>query len=207
MFAKEILDQQSNDKDDLYFQSALNPLNDERKLEAALEKIGRVPKGFDGKLFLPLLSRSSPAVRLLAVKNIGKLKDESFLDKVSCLAKTESNTLVRREAVSAIGRMRSRYAVPVLISFLHDNDAKVVMQAIRALLVFKTLPKVQESLKALTDHPSELVREAIEKEFGPKTSGRAKNPSHTSSPNFLKNVLVHGDVREVLSMCLTNQFI
>ncbi len=107
----ELLENESINLAETDFRQALNPAHDERKLITALERLGRLPTGFDGHLFLPLLGHDSPAVRLLAVKNLGKLKDETFLDRVRCFALVESNTLVRREAVSTLGRMRTGRAV------------------------------------------------------------------------------------------------
>ncbi|CAN5221511.1 hypothetical protein BH18ACI2_BH18ACI2_03060 [soil metagenome] len=194
----ELMETESVNLAETDFRKALNPAHDERKLITALERLGRLPAGFDGHLFLPLLGHDSPAVRLLAVKNLGKLKDETFLDRVRCFALVESNTLVRREAVSTLGRMRTQRAVPALINFLHDQDAKIVLQAIRALLPFKQLPKVQDAFEQLKCHPNELIQDALPKTFEQQRSRKAKDAIHPQSPDFLKNLLVHGDVREVL---------
>ena len=122
--------------------AALDPTNDERTLIKEPENLGKIPDGFDGNLLLPLLKHPSSDIRLLSVKNLGKLKDDSFFDVVGEFARSESNTLVRREAVSTIGRMRTKRAIPMLTEFLRDEDPKVVLQAIRALLCFKQLPEV-----------------------------------------------------------------
>src|SRR3989338_8966468 len=90
--------------------------------------------------------------------------------------------MVRREAVSAIGRMRSRKAIPILLDTLNDQDPKIVMQAIRGLLVFKTDLNVQKKLLDASSHKNEMIQSII----------------HTEYPDFINNVIVHGEVREVL---------
>jgi hypothetical protein len=177
----------------------INPDAEEGALRRQLEKLGRLPRDFDEKILLQLLRHPSDAVRLLAVKNLGKLKRESLLERLRLFALSENNTLTRREAVSAIGRMRTPRAIPTLIHFLHDQDAKIVLQAIRALLPYrKEFPKVQESLDCLSEHPSELVRDAVRARA--TTRGKTEpSAEHVQSPDFLKNLIVHGDVRDVLA--------
>lgn len=198
MVTKEWIQEQKSALHNTSFQKVLSPTNDERMLHFVLENIGKLPKGFDGNLFLPLLKHKSSDIRLLSVKNLGKMKDESFLDVVCEFAKNESNTLVRREAVSAIGRMRTKKAIPILTEFLRDEDPKVVLQAIRALLCFKQVSEISGVLIQLAEHPNELIQNTIKREFGSKRNEKSKDDNHTQSPDFLKNILVHGDVREVL---------
>jgi DNA modification methylase len=177
-------------------ENLLHPTNNERLIVTALEALGRLPEDFDDALLWPLLNHSSPEVRLLTIKNLGKLRLVNYLDTLIAFAQNEQATLVRREAVSTIGRMRLERAVPALIAFLQDEDAKVVLQAIRALVVFKRQSRVEEALCSLENHPNELVCEAVRKELGKKKND--KDSRHRQSPEFLKNVLVHGDVRETL---------
>ena len=198
MVTKELVQEQKFVQANTFFQKTLSPINDERTLLAVLEHLGKLPNGFDGTLFLPLLKHQSGDIRLLSVKNLGKMKDESFFDVVCEFARHESNTLVRREAVSAIGRMRTEKAIPVLMEFLQDEDPKVVLQAIRALLCFKHLSEVNGVLIQFTEHPNELIQDAIRREFSSSQSGRAKDIPHIQSPDFLKDILIQGDVREVL---------
>jgi DNA modification methylase len=70
------------------------------------------------------------------------------------------------------------------------------MQAIRGLLTFKKQPEVSEALREQLDHPSELVRAAVKKELN--GSSKKNDSSHAESPDFLKNVLIHADVREAI---------
>ncbi len=84
-----------------------------------------------------------------------------------------------------------------IIQILKDNDPKIVCQAIRALLVFKDNKEIAEKLKKLRRHRNEMVQSIIEKEFysGLKKQSKAH---HTQTYNFLKDTVVHGDVRDVL---------
>jgi len=163
-----------------------------------LKKIGKIPPDFNGSCFLELLSKNNDDIRLLAVKNIGKLKNGKYLDVISEIAKKDKNSMVRREAVSTIGRMRTESAIPILLDILHEPDPKVVLQAIRALLIFKSDENVANELKKLVDNPNEIIQEVIQIELFPNNK-RAKNSTpHPESPNYLKNVVVEGDVREIL---------
>jgi len=198
MVTKEWIQEQKSARNNVSFQKALSPTNDARTLIMALENLSKLPDGFDGSLFLPLLKHPSSDIRLLSVKNLGKLKDKSFFDVVCEFARRERNTLVRREAVSTIGRMRTKQAIPILTEFLWDEDPKVVLQAIRALLCFKESSEVSGVLIQLAEHPNELIQDTIEREFGSKRKEKSKDANHAQSPYFLNNILVHGDVREVL---------
>jgi DNA modification methylase len=110
------------------------------------------------------------------------------------------DSMVRREAVSSIGRMRVRQAQPYLIKLLADMDPKIVLQAVRGLLVFRDDTSVRGELYLLMNHPNEIVQSVIRKEFkrSEDTIKEIKKPSCVLSPHFMHNVVVNGDVREVL---------
>lgn len=163
-----------------------------------LKKIGKIPPDFNGSCFLELLNSENDDIRLLAVKNIGKLKNEEYLDIISVIAKEDKNSMVRREAVSTIGRMRTKAAIPLLIDILHEPDPKVVLQAIRALLIFKSDEHVSNELKKLADHPNEIIQEVIRIELFPEKKKSKNKIPHPDSPDYLKNVVVEGDVRDTL---------
>lgn len=168
-----------------------------------LENLGYLPKNFNGEFLTPLLKHEHHQVRLLAVKNIGKLSNESFLTELSQMIDKETNTSVKREVVSAIGRMRNLQNKEILFKILQDEDPKIVCQAIRALLVFDKDKEVEEQLKPLVNHPNEMVRTVIYKEFFVDQEG--KTPSslpHAQTYDFLKNVIVNGDVLDVLKHVL-----
>jgi len=176
----------------------LNEEKDNSTLLFVLEHLGRLPLGFNGECFVHLLRNKDDRVRLLAIKNIGKLGSDRYLEIISRFATRDQNSQVRREAVSTVGRMRSPKAIPLLLGMLNDPDPKVVLQAIRALLVFRSEPEVQGVLKQLIRHPNEMIQSVLQKEFFSEKKLPVTRGKHIESPNFMKNVVVYGDVRELL---------
>ncbi|MDE0086510.1 MAG: DNA methyltransferase [Candidatus Poribacteria bacterium] len=184
-----------------FFSVVLAPNNEEQQLLFTLKNLGKLPDGFDGELFVPLLEHRNPKIRCLAVKNVGKLKDISFLTKLVAFAKAEKNTIARREAVSAIGRLKTENAIPILTQFTTDADPKIILQALRGLLYFREHPDVKTALTSLAEHPNEMIREQITKEL--KVRGQTEPPktrNHPASPEALKNVMVRADVQDVLKV-------
>ena len=163
-----------------------------------LSQLGRLPAGFDGKELLPLLEHSSDKVRQLTVANLGKLRDVNYLRPLESLACQDPNTMVRREAASAIGRMRDKQVIPSLIRITKDTDPKVAMQALRGLLVFDRDKKIQSAIQDLEKHPNELIREIIERERIYEFENESDRLAHTESPDEMKNLIVHGDTLNVL---------
>ena len=185
--------------DSEFFMETLAPTSDEQIIKFVLQNLGRLPSDFDRGPLLSLLKHAHPNIRLLAVKNLGKLKDTALLDAVAEFANREVNTLARREAVSTIGRMRTPKAIPFLIRFLNDVDPKVVLQAIRGLISFKGHPEVESALTALANHPNELIQDVVGRELTAKTEPiSAETVAHPQSLDALKNVIVHADVRDAL---------
>ncbi|GAB4279131.1 MAG: hypothetical protein Kow0068_03040 [Marinilabiliales bacterium] len=82
--------------------------NDSSSLTFILENLGQLPKDFDGSFLPDLLTHKNSTVRLWAVKTIGKLEKEEFLPLLKQTALNDSNTNVRREAVSSIGKSQER---------------------------------------------------------------------------------------------------
>lgn len=162
-----------------------------------LENLGRLPAGFDGAVLLPYITHPNDDVRYWAAKNIGKLGDVRYLDTLYERTGQEANTIVRRELVSAIGRMRDEAACPHLSRLLEDPDPKIVIQAIRGLLVFKSVSAIRRRLLALCDHPNEQIQLILRKEFG-EHDAASDYGHHTDSPNSMKNIAVLGDVRDAL---------
>ena len=163
-----------------------------------LENLGQLPKNFEGSFLYDLLNHKHSQVRLNAVKNIGKLNGKANIEKLISLYKTEKDTSVRREIVSSIGRQRKLENKTLLFEFLDDDDPKIVCQAIRGLLIFDKDREVENHLRPLINHPNEMVRTVIYKEyFAKETSVKAALP-HTETYNFLKNTVVNADVRKTL---------
>ena len=165
-----------------------------------LENIGSLPPSFNSKCFIDLLNHENKKVRLWAVKNLGKLKSIELLSCFYKLTEIDESTEVKREAVSSIGRMRTENAIPILISILSNPDPKIVCQAIRGLLVFKGQSEVDMSLKKLIHHENEMVVSVIKKEYYDEQTNNKKKLPHINTYPFLVNVVVNGDVRDVLKL-------
>ncbi|MBX2931054.1 MAG: HEAT repeat domain-containing protein [Chitinophagaceae bacterium] len=163
-----------------------------------LGSLGQLPKNFDSSFLSNLTTHKNSDVRLLAVKNIGKLVDEKNIQLLSYISKYDNDTNVRREAISSIGRMRKEIVKPYLIEALKDEDPKVVCQAIRGLLVFKG-NGIDEELKKLINHENEMVRTIIYKEFFASRKTNKKQP-HTESYDYLKNIVVNADTIETMKL-------
>lgn len=163
-----------------------------------LEKLGKLKNAYSKEPLLNLLNHSNEHIRSLTIKNLAKLEDINLLPTFIRYATNDESTLVRREAVSAIGRLRNEKTIPILISLLNDIDPKVVMQAIRGLLVFSHRQNIKNELKKLLNHPNELIRELINKEINGMQYQAKSKQKHDEFPEFLKNTVVHGDVQEII---------
>jgi len=191
----EIENLKQNDLQSLY--KLIHETISSKELVFILSNLGHLPKSFDSKIFEALTKNSNAGVRYWAVKNIGKLSNTNYLDMLFNIAKTDSDSLTKREAVSSIGRMRSRKTIPFLVKILNDDDPKIVLQAIRGLIVFKNDEIVKKELKNLKNHPNEVIRTVLNKEF--KENPEVKSTiTHIESPHYLQNVVVNGDVLDVL---------
>lgn len=164
-----------------------------------LKRIGKLPPSFDGSCLLTLLESQRAETRYWAIKNLGKLKNLQYLEAFHRLASVEQDTTVRREAVSAIGRLRSPEAVPILLEFLGDEDPKVALQAVRGLLVFKDDEAIRSVLQSsLQNHRNEMIRDVYEKEFAVSSSETSSQYPHPHSFTYMRNVAILGDVMEVM---------
>jgi len=169
-----------------------------------LEKLGKLNDGNNKAALLDLLNSPNESIRSLSIKNLAKIGDISLLDIFVSFAKQDESTEVRREAVSAIGRLRNEITIPFLIRLLSDNDPKVVMQAIRGLLIFSKNSLVKKELAKLAEHPNELIKEVIDKEINGVSYTIDNNEKHDEFKLCLKNTVVQGDVIETLS-CIPDE--
>ena len=167
--------------------------------KSQLKKLGKLE---DEGLISPLtelLNHSNDDIRELTVKNLGKFSSRHDLFHIFQRVITEdSSSTVRREAVSSIGRQRNEKNISYLKELLKDDDPVVVMQAIRGLLVFKQQKDVVEALLELKNHVSETVRRVINIEMRDKSGENIAKGIHMSSPDYMKNTIVHGDALETL---------
>jgi len=173
-------------------------INNSGNLTFILENLGKLPVSYNSSWLLPLLDYDNEQVRFWVVKNLGKLKSENVLVYLERVAKNDESTLVKREAISSMGRLRDEKTQETLLNNLYNEDPKIVNQAIRGLLVFKGDKKIDLALKELINHENEMVRSVIYKEYFAQEKKKKSIILHTETYAFLKNVVVNGDVREVL---------
>lgn len=185
----------------------VNSNSDSRSILFILENLGYLPKDFDEAWVLPLLSNRNQKIRLWSAKTLGKVKKSQHINVLLQSATKDDSTEVRREAVSAIGRLKIKATIPVLVNLLKDDDPKVVLQAIRGLLNFKNDKAVVSELKPLCNHPNEMIQKIIQKEYFAGNGGQVENKQeHSQSPDFLKNVVVLGKVEETLKAVPNESF-
>ena len=108
----------------------------------------------------------------------------------------DAPTQDKREAMSAIGRRRDPQFIPLLMRHSRSPNPDVALQAIRGLLALKRFPEVADYLWTLAAHPNDMVRDVLAMEL---QDGRSVEDNHAASPDFMKNVIVHGDVLETMA--------
>lgn len=194
---KEVVQQVKKSGEDALLEFVSHFKYDNAKMFFILNNLGYLPRSFKGYWLFDYSTHENPKIRLAAIKNIGKLKLNGEINQLKDLLHTETKTEIRREIISSIGRQKNKNVQPILFKILQDNDPKIVCQAIRALIIFKDDKTVTKKLKELINHKNEMVQAVIEKEFFSHFKGNS-NLHHTETFDFLKNTIVHGDVRAVL---------
>lgn len=165
-----------------------------------LKNLGSLPKNFQTDWIEKLLQNDNEQVRFWAVKTLGKVKNSQLLDLLNYVFLSDSSTIVKREAVSSIGRMRDPKIQTLLLQYLQSYDPKIICQAIRGLLPFKGQSEIDDALRKLVNHENEMVRSIIYKEYFAQKVNKKTLLPHTETYPFLKNVVVNSDVREVLQL-------
>lgn len=195
------IEKQSEDKgEDL----KLSKTQSDKNIIATLEDLGYLPNGFQGGFLFDLLEHKNPKIRFLAAKNIAKLNQTKSIEPLWNAFKSETDTTTRREIVSAIGRLRKPQNKPYLFEILHDDDPKVVCQAIRGLLVYDDDILVERKLKPLLNHENETVRTVIYKEYFAEKIKMGNALSHSKIKEMIKpiddflNKVICGDNLEVM---------
>src|SRR6056300_634808 len=98
-----------------------------------LEGLGKLNKDFKYKNeLIQLLNHKSKDIRVLAIKNLAKLRDIKLLKYFEKTLKDE-HSLARREGISAIGRLKDKKIIKSLLPFLKDSDPNIILQSLRAL--------------------------------------------------------------------------
>ncbi|PJG85628.1 DNA methyltransferase [Conservatibacter flavescens] len=172
--------------------------NNIKSLIFILEKLGFLNKQFDPNIFIGLISHPNEQIRVLTIKNLGKINNIALIPTFMNIVENDESSLVRREAISSIGRTRNENSILFLCNILLDKDPKIVGQAIRALLVFKGNKEVDEKLKKLSNHKNEMIKSVIYKEYFSNKKTNKSILKHTETYDFLKNVVVNGDVQDIL---------
>ncbi len=195
LLSKEYIEDLKNNQNKLEHFLSENKLSN---IVFVLEKFGRMENGNSKNALLKLLDHEHENIRCLAVKNLAKFGDEELLSIFFEKAKEDDSTSVRREATSAIGRLRSRSTIDKLISLLKDKDPKIIMQAIRGLMVFRNDLKIKKELQKLSRHPNEMIRDIIAREFSFNSLTYRQGKKHDDFPAYLRNKVVKGDVLKIL---------
>ena len=183
----------STEKLGFLLSSLKQPLN----IVQLLKNLGRLPSDFNGDLLLPFTDHENKKVRYWTVKNLGKLSSTRFINVLSQVVNEDNDSMIIREAVSSLGRMRHPDAKKALFEILKHDDPKVVLQAIRGLLVFKDDDDVKIKLRKLIKHPNEMISGIIQKQYF-SMNNQEKGYAHTEINPNMKNVVVNGDVDKIL---------
>ena len=162
-----------------------------------LKKIGKIDFKFESfNLLTSIYEESNDNLRKEVINTLSKTSNIKLLSFYKKVLTIEKNSEIRRETVSALGRMRNEKSITTLIDLANDKDPNVILQSIRGLLVFKDNEKVIKFLKKLKNHPNEIVKMVIENELFSKTEQNLRD--HTEVDTKLKNKIVKGDSLDVL---------
>ena len=129
-----------------------------------------------------------------AIDRLG-FADFPLQDSLSIL-ESDASTSDKKKAMASIGRKRDPQLKNILIKYTGSPNPEIAMQAIRGLLVFRKDPTVQIYLETLCEHPNDMIRDVMQQEILGR--GSVSENSHADSPDFMKNVVVHGDVLDTL---------
>jgi len=153
-----------NTLDDIKLYNLNEYLND-KEIIKILNSIKSVQNLQNIENLYSLFDKKNEKVKITLLKTIARLKICNTEKIKEIILNNQESSNVRREAVSVIGRQRDKKNIEFLLTLLKDNDPNIVLQAIRALIIFKELEIVQKSLLKLKNHKNEIIREVIEKEF------------------------------------------
>ncbi|MBI4653761.1 MAG: HEAT repeat domain-containing protein [Nitrospirae bacterium] len=203
---KQDIEQAKQNKNYSFFTKIFSSESDSTRY-FVLRKIGRLPRDFPFEVFTDLVKTSNHNIRVLLVKNLGKSENPSFIDLLSRIAATDTNSNVRRECVSSIGRIGTQTAISILLKFLEDRDSRVVVQAIRGLLPFRHNKDVKSALQKVNLMDDEVVGQTIKEMISDKQKVKVKQPLqtiHNGFTNSFSNTLICGDCRKILKQVPDN---
>jgi DNA modification methylase len=198
MITKQYISQLKH-KGDKHISALISTQKDIKSINFILKNLGRLPSNFGGGFLYDLIQHPHWQIRFNAAKNIGKISGQLDAKKLFSFYKNETNTNVRREIVSSISRQRELANKKMIFGFLQDSDPKIICQAVRGLLSIGKDDDIKNHLIPLINHPNEIVRTIIYKEYFSKSYSSKDAISHTQTYEFLKNVVVNADVLDVLN--------
>ena len=138
----------------------------------ALKKLGKLDKKFkDQDLLLDLVNSKNKNIRYYSINNLAKLNNEKLLKNFESFLYKEPTSYVRREIASAIGRLRSKKAIPVMKKILKDNDPNVILQGVRGLLVFKKDKNIEKTVAKLINQNKTIGWFQSRGEYGKRSLG------------------------------------
>ena len=175
-----------------------------KKILSILKRVGKIEDDSDFGVYVELLNHKNKDVRVEAIKNLGKFSGVRIEEILINQYKKDNDSMVRRECVSSLGRQRNKKKIDFFIDVLKDADPKIVLQAIRALLVFKKDGKVKNSLAKIMNHPNEMIQEVLNIELSEPIK-RPKEKHSYVNPK-LKNVTINADVLNVLKLIKNESF-
>ena len=145
-------------------------------------------------------------VKILIIKKLGSLREESLIEFFDSIVENCSSQKVRKEAVSSIGRLRDfNIAKKYLKNYLQDSNPEIVLQAIRGLIVFKKNKDILKLLmEAYETSENEVVLKTIEQEFSIVEYDFDTKNDHPIVDERLKNRVIHSDVRDTLKVVDNN---
>ena len=174
-----------------------NKMVTDQQLVSLLSRVGYIKPGCDCSVFINLQASANPKIRTLALKNLAKTANYNYMSHYMQVLRSEDSSEVRKEAVSAIGRLRDPRTIDVMKYLLDDKDPEVVLQALRGLICFKKRDDIFSILLSMQSHSNEIIRSFIDKELNSSKDTGSKS-DEVSSPDKLKNLVIEGDVARIL---------
>lgn len=147
-------------------------------------------------LFENILNNKVREVRELVVKILGRLRSADVASRLIKHYSIESDSLVKREIISSVGRMRDDHYLYFFNDVLKESDPKLVLQGIRSLLALKKNSQTEVLLHSLKNHSNEMIKEVLNIELNKVKVKREKD--HAKVNPLIKNTIVNGDVISTL---------
>ncbi len=181
------------------FQRFIDTAISDRQIVDVLEKLGRFTNNDLQPALLALLSNSSVTIRALTLKNLAKYSDANLLEHFSDVAMNDISAEVRREATSAIGRLRNPSAIQHLLTLARDKDPNIVLQSLRGLSGFMADSDVLAQVREITAHQNDQVSEYARELVASKTPKKTKMGSPPiEADSKLRNLIIKGDTLDAM---------